>query len=813
MNGARNGTTTNGSWNTATGGVHIFVPTSNNATVNVSDIYSKLYTGAVNVTINTALASGTQVGQVDINYTVTGDMNGNNARTFTINANGDINVNQPISLASGTTGSFVEANTHSLSFISTTGDINILSSIRTQNVYTAYTNTALYNSYTSGSITMSAPMGTIYSSVSGTFNTNGVVNTYATNNRNGKAGAINLSGLGMRLGGAISAVSLASGAYSGDVLVTTTSMSVTSGGGVNDGISGVISGKNFTKSGVGLLKLSGGNNYTGTTTISEGTLQLGTGSNIPDNSDVSLTSSGSVLDMNGLSEVINTLASTYTQSVVSSSGSGNYTLTIGQGASSLNTTNTIYNGILQDNIGSGSGSMNVVYNLQNTGTLATLGGSNTYSGLTTLTQGRLSITSGNALGAHASSGGLGTVVGSNAQLQITGSNLIIEDESLTINGSAVNNGALYNNGTTNVWGGTITLGSASTIWNQTGSLTINPASGTAIQSSNFGLTIAGNGSSTISGTIGLGTGTLTTNNGTVTLMTSNSSSGSTTVNSGILNIRNNTSLGTGSVSVLNGATLQLQGGISVANQLTLYGVGNGSLGSLRSMSGDNIYNGNITLSTNTVRINTDANILTINGNISGGSIPLYVGGAGNTIMNGVLSGGGGSITWGTSPTQVAASTSFVKDGGGTVDFVGLNTYTGATVLDDGVLELGANNVIGNSSNVYFIGGRLSTMGYSDNVGTLSLLSDGSTLTLGSGVHSLSFSGLGTLDYKTLTVIGWEGTAESSGTAGMLKVGSSLSLTRAQLDQIKFTYSSATYNTVQLSSGELVPGSTGPTGFG
>ena len=225
------------------------------------------------------------------------------------------------------------------------------------------------------------------------------------------------------------------------------------------------------------------------------------------------------------------------------------------------------------------------------------------------------------------------------------------------------------------------------IWNQTGSLTINPASGTAIQSSNFGLTIAGNGSSTISGTIGLGTGTLTTNNGTVTLMTSNSSSGSTTVNSGILNIRNNTSLGTGSVSVLNGATLQLQGGISVANQLTLYGVGNGSLGSLRSMSGDNIYNGNITLSTNTVRINTDANILTINGNISGGSIPLYVGGAGNTIMNGVLSGGGGSITWGTSPTQVAASTSFVKDGGGTVDFVGLNTYTGATVLDDGVLEL------------------------------------------------------------------------------------------------------------------------------
>jgi autotransporter-associated beta strand protein len=369
----------------------------------------------------------------------------------------------------------------------------------------------------------------------------------------------------------------------------------------------VISGRNFTKGGVGSLKLSNTNTWSGTTTISGGTLQLGSGTSIPNASDVSLTSSGSVLDMNGYSETINTLSSTFTQSVVSSSGSGNYTLTIGTGGSSLATDNTIYNGILQDNIGSGSGSMNVEYNLYNNAYTATLGGVNTYSGLTTVTLGRLAITNSSALGAHASSGGLGTVVSSTGQLQLS-NNISVGDESLTINGN-LNNGVLYNNGGTNVWGGTITLGSVSTIWNNAGSLTVNPVSGTAISSANLGLTTAGNGSITFSGTVSLGTGTLNTYNGTVTMMVGNNYSGLTTVNSGVLNIRNNTSLGTGSVSVLNGATLQLQGGIVVSNALTLNGVGNG--GALRSVSGVNEYAGGITLSTNAVRINTDANSLTI----------------------------------------------------------------------------------------------------------------------------------------------------------------------------------------------------------
>ena len=134
----------------------------------------------------------------------------------------------------------------------------------------------------------------------------------------------------------------------------------------------MISGKNFTKSGAGVLRLSGTNTYAGTTSIGAGTLQLGTGTNIPDGSAVSLSSSSSVLDMNAKSETIGSLASANALSLVSSSGSGNYVLTTGG-----NNTSTSYAGLLQDTMLSGSGVLSLVKN--GSGTL-TLLGTNTYSG-------------------------------------------------------------------------------------------------------------------------------------------------------------------------------------------------------------------------------------------------------------------------------------------------------------------------------------------------------------------------------------------------------------------------------------------------
>jgi autotransporter-associated beta strand protein len=517
---------------------------------------------------------------------------------------------------------------------------------------------------------------------------------------------------------------------------------------------------------------------------------------------LSFSAAGTALDMNGNSETIGSLASASGFGMVTSSSAGTITLNTGG-----NNTSTTYTGLIED----GSGTVLLTKSGSGQFTLSTT--ANTYSGLTTVGAGILEVRHSSSLGSVAG----GTSVTNGATLYVN-NNISVGNESLTINGVG-NAGSLRSTGGTNVWGGTITLGSASTIFVDNTSLTLSNSS--SISSANLGLTISGNGSSTVSGTVSLGTGTLTTNNGTVTLMTGNSYSGLTSVLTGsTLNIRNNVSLGTSSVSVANGATLQLQGGITVSNALTLNGLGVSNVGSLRSISGVNEYSGTITLSTNTVRINTDLNSLLISGNIVGGSIPLYFGsnagsGSVTVTVSGVISGSGGSLTWGTNTTLVPLLSSVVKDN----NFLTLvlstsNSYTGATVLGStanvnggsggGTLLLGASDVINNSSHIVFNGGSLNTGGYGETVGALSVLQDGGVLTLGNSVHELRFSGLGTLDYKTLTISGWQGTAGSTGTMGEVFVGSSLFFTRAQLDQFKFSYNSGTFSSIQLSSGELVP---------
>ncbi|MGG9972055.1 beta strand repeat-containing protein [Ferruginibacter sp. SUN002] len=76
----------------------------------------------------------------------------------------------------------------------------------------------------------------------------------------------------------------------GDITITDGAATVTTGGSTNDGISGIISGRNFTSSGSGKLKLTGVNTYTGTTTVNNGTVIIGTQNTIPTNSNMVLNS-------------------------------------------------------------------------------------------------------------------------------------------------------------------------------------------------------------------------------------------------------------------------------------------------------------------------------------------------------------------------------------------------------------------------------------------------------------------------------------------------------------------------------------------
>lgn len=111
---------------------------------------------------------------------------------------------------------------------------------------------------------------------------------------------------------------------------------VTSGGGLNDGVSGVMTGANFTKGGVGTLKISGTNNYTGTTTISAGTLQLGSGTNIPDASAVYF--AGGNLDDGGFGETMGALY--LSNSATITLGNTNHALTFASAGTFAGTAST-----------------------------------------------------------------------------------------------------------------------------------------------------------------------------------------------------------------------------------------------------------------------------------------------------------------------------------------------------------------------------------------------------------------------------------------------------------------------------------------
>jgi autotransporter-associated beta strand protein len=244
--------------------------------------------------------------------------------------------------------------------------------------------------------------------------------------------------------------------------------------------------------------------------------------------------------------------------------------------------------------------------------------------------------------------------------------------------------------------------------------------------------------------------------GALTLTNANSYTGITTIDRGSIIITNSGALGATSGNTivkyglagmgledvnaryLDGGTLQLMGGITVAEPINIKGIGdnnymNGNpdpdnasyLGAIYDSLGNNSLTGIITLDSaatigtlltttaspsNTftlTSINLNGKVLTVDNNM----VPV-------NITSGVMTGTGG----------------LTKKGTGVLTLSSANTYTGSTTISKGTLKLGIDNAIG-AGDIYFDGGDLSTGGFSDVVGTVYVSNAGSTLTLGSGVHS------------------------------------------------------------------------------
>ncbi len=193
----------------------------------------------------------------------------------------------------------------------------------------------------------------------------------------------------------------------------------------------------------------------------------------------------------------------------------------------------------------------------------------------------------------------------------------------------------------------------------------------------------------------------------VNLNQNNTYTGTTTVNgNAILEAQHANALGStaaGTTVSLNGALKLFDAsGISFASEaLELNGTGVGGLnGALRNEGGDNIWNGAITLGSNS-RINANtggaSGSLTVAGNIAGGDNVLFLGALGSTVggrtggniaISGQISGDGGTQD---------GTTSVFKDGIGALTLSGNNDYNGATLLNEGTILVGGNTAFGNGT--------------------------------------------------------------------------------------------------------------------
>jgi len=295
-----------------------------------------------------------------------------------------------------------------------------------------------------------------------------------------------------------------------------------------------------------------------------------------------------------------------------------------------------------------------------------LAGANTYSGVTNLAAGTLTLGTNNALGSSTLSIGSGTTLaatGTSASDVRTIANNVNVTGDFTIGGAQ----ALTLNGT-------IDLGGANRI-----------------------ITVDNTGGTTIAGSITEPYYSGFTKNGTGQLVLSgnNSFSGPVTVNAGILTVAHNNALGaagTWNNAVSSGATLAVQGNITVnEGSFNIQGTGVGGNGAIRNVSGTNTLGGMINLQADS-SITANAGSLTFTGDTAA-NYNLTTSGAGSLNFSGPVYGGGTITQNGTG------------SGGGTLTFSGAanNSFSGALNINDGTVVLaktgGSTAVAGNAINI------------------------------------------------------------------------------------------------------------------
>ncbi|WP_009958466.1 beta strand repeat-containing protein [Verrucomicrobium spinosum] len=448
----------------------------------------------------------------------------------------------------------------------------------------------------------------------------------------------------------------------------------------------------------GRLQLTADNTYTGRTLVANGPLVITRDRNLGIAESTPLTDA-IILAVSSKLRIEGTFALDVNRSIgIGNSSGGAATGTIEVAAGQ---TFTVGGTITNRTVNVDGSAINTSVNGPSVGSLTkadsgrlVLSGNNTYSGLTTVSNGILLLRHGNALGTTEA----GTTVGGGASLQLAG-DITVGAEALTINGSGLGGvGALRNAEGNNTWGGLITLGGTSTrINSDLGTLTLDVASGDAIvNTATTGtrtLSLGGTGQIVVVDAInqsGVG-GTLAIVKdgvGTVTLSGTNNINGNVTVNSGRLVLdysSANTVLQTDKALTFNGGTIEVKaqsGGSPILGNITL--VGNSGLNKLVVGEGTTLTLGNTWTRNSTSLLLIDLSAAGSVLNSSPATETKTIASSGTTTRGMIVGGGFAAYT--------------VEDGNGRYDFAALSG--GSVVRLDASLALPATG--GSTGSAYLL---------------------------------------------------------------------------------------------------------------
>jgi len=544
-----------------------------------------------------------------------------------------------------------------------------------------------------------------------------------------------------------------SGAYTltgGTISLAGTTPTITANSAAS--IGSILSGSaGLTKTGSGMLTLSGANSYSGATTISQGTLKAGSAAALPAATALTVNSTG-VLDLNGFNATVASLAAGAATAKITNSVVGTGTLTISNFNAAVTT-------LIEDG-GAGQKVALVVAGVQSTPNFANT--NNTFSGgltissaaSTRLWNGTITTTLNGDGSIQSSNLGTGTVtIGTTtggAQFALTAANTNVYNP-LVFNAATYADGgfaAFRADSTGNVLHGQLTanLSPANFATGGTGAVTargqITGSNGLRLKTSNITVTLSNtsaslnnyqgtttvealttlslaatdqipNGASTgnvaLDGTLrfngfsdtinGLsGTGTVDGVSGTSTISIGDNNATGTFSgvirNSGVDAVLGLTKLGSGTLTLSGsnsyaGPTRVNAGTLLFDNVNTLYG------GTTSSWTAANLTTGSGAVALFTTGSAgpqfTAANLTTILGMASTGSTGFL---NGSTI--GINSGSGTSLTYASAianPNGGANALGLLKIGSGVLVLSGSNSYSGATTISAGTLRVGSASAL------------------------------------------------------------------------------------------------------------------------